>query len=107
MSRAKSDPSISPHLLHRDYGLMMTRSIAQIHIPILNGKSCNMYKNLNFLQKKWLSIMKNQRLGIHNDNHPKYLGYLKEKLSSGVHSPWQYTFNTNGILLFLAPQNDG
>ena len=51
--------------------------------------------------------MKNQRLGIHNDNHPKYLGYLKEKLSSGVHSPWQKTFNTNGILLFLAPQNDG
>ena len=35
-----------------------------------------MYKNLNFLQKKWLSIMKNQRLGIHNDNHPKYLGYI-------------------------------
>ena len=59
--------------------------------------------------------MKNQRLGIHTDTtfsvdlpiQPKYLGYLKEKLSLGVHSPWQDTFNTNGILLFLAPQNDG
>ena len=75
-------------------------------------------------------VMKKYRLGIHGDKiwadkyYPKYpkiphnlfgrsaqsakiFWIFEKKLSLGVRSPWQYTFNTNGILLFLAPQNDG
>ena len=35
-------------------------STEQIHIPIPNRKSCKMFKNLSFLQKKWLSSAKSR-----------------------------------------------
>ena len=81
---------------------------AQIHIPIPNRKSCKVYEDLSFLQKKWLRNAKSetrdtqwQNLGrwcyqkylktfsADLPNRPKYLGFLiKKKLSLGVHSPW-------------------
>ena len=48
---------------HTDYGGMMTRSQFLYSLnpyPIPNRKTCKMYENHRFLQKKWLSNAKSR-----------------------------------------------
>ena len=83
-------------------------STAQIHIPIPNRKSCQMYENLSFLQKTWQSnakslpritqVTKFEQVHSTTQNTLKYLcdlpnrlryvfGIFENKLSLDVRSP--------------------
>ena len=52
-----------------DYGRMMIRfqilNSPKLYIPHPDRKSCKMYENLSFLQKKWLSNAKSRTMDTH------------------------------------------
>ena len=75
-----------------DYGLDIKFITA--HIPIRNWKSCKMYENLNFLQKK---IPHN--LFGRSAQSAKIFGIFEKKLSLGVCSPCIMVSGTTALEL--------